>query len=522
MIDNDLSRRRVLRALGAGGAVGVAGCTGGSEQGTPTAGTPRDETATSDTEELEQSATIALKSDPTADTWAVYGGVMPYYSNCFEPLMWVTDEMGKQPWLAKSWERTGEKTFVFTLRDGITFHNGEPLTADEVVWSFETILNEWTWASGWLHITPEGVRKVDDMTVEFTTTDVYPTFPGGITHRLAAIQHPDRERGTQPIGTGPFKVEDVRKGQRVETSAFDDYWRGAPATQNLTFRAMADANTRSLALKGNKIDVAFGLPQNKVDSFQKSDKTDVITRLGTNAAWVEIHTKKAPTDDVKLRKALNYAVSQEAIVENALAGLGQPARGGISPVIYWSAHDVLPEYGPDKEKARELVDQSTYNGETLKMNAIPNEPVNSKLTAQVIQQAASDIGVDISISMMKDATFDAALNDGDGHLFLEGGFGAQAAAADYIIYDYYSEHDGSNWYDQGDEFDALILEGFQTSDKQVKKEAYVKAQKRMMEEAIIIPLYYKEYTVGIQQDIEGLVLFPIGSMSRWDELKHLK
>lgn len=445
---------------------------------------------------------------------------MGYYTNIIEPLIWVNENLKKVPWLAKSWERTGEKTFEFTLREGIKFHNGEPLTADEVVWSFKAILNEWTWASGWLHTTPEGVKKIDDMTLEFTTTDVYPTFPGGIAHNLAAIQHPDRKRGTQPIGTGPYKVDDIKQGQHVKTSAFEDYWRDPPTTPKLTFRIMTDENTRSLAFQGNKVDVALGLPRNKIDRFQNADDTDVITKLSPHSVWVEIHNNKAPTDDLKLRKALNHAVAQADIVEKVLNGVGQPGRGVISPPIYWSAHDVLPEYGPNVKKAKELVDQSVYNGETLQFIVETVQPVNSKLTAQVIQQAMSKIGVDVSIQMMKDAAFDDAMNKGDGHLFLDEG-GTNSAAADYIIYDWYSGHaDPPNVVNE--KVDSLITKGFQTSDNQKKKEAYVEAQKIMMEKAVVIPLYYQEYTVGAYNDIKGLDLIPIAEMSRWDKLKHLK
>jgi len=524
MTDNDFSRRRILRALGAGGAASIAGCTGGDQRATPTTGTGDAGQAgsTPGDEQLKDSATVAIKTDPTADTWAVYGGVMGYYTNILEPLVWVNENLEKVPWLAKSWERTGDKTFEFTIREGVKFHNGEPLTADEVVWSFETILNEWTWASGWLHITPEGVRKVDDMTVEFTTIDVYPTFPGGIAHNLAAIQHPDRERAGQPIATGPYKVEEIEKGQYVKTSVFDDYWR-EPAKTAIDFRVITDENTRSLALQGHDVDVAYGLPRDKVDSFRKSDKTDVITRLAAHSAFTEIHTKKAPTDDVKLRKALNYAVSQEALVESALNGIGQPARGVIPPVVYWSGHDALPKYGPNEEKARELVEQSDYDGETLQFIVEPVQPVNSKLQAQVIQGAASEVGIDIDIKMMEEAAFEEALTNDGGHLFLEEK-GSNSAAADYIIYDWYSEHDGANWYDMGEKADSLIRKGFQTSDPQVKKESYVKAQQIMAEKAVVLPLYYTEYVIGTRKDVEGLDkgLIPIVEMSRFTELEHLK
>lgn len=518
-----LSRRRVLQLAGVGGFASVAGCTGGDQQGdTPTSNTSGTST---ETPGLQESATISFKSyDITGDTWNVYGGVAPYYTNVLEPLIWVSEDMEKEPWLATDWKRTGEKTFVFTLRDGVTFHNGEPLTADAVVWSFERILNEWAWAPNWIHLSPDGVTKIDDSTVEITTTDVFATFPGAIAHNMVAIQHPDRDReAKEVIGTGPYKVENIEKGQNVEVSAFEDYWRGPPTTAELTYRVIEDSNTRSLALTGHDIEVAFGLPRSKVKSLRNSAKTEVATQLSASAVWIEIHTENAPTDDVRLRKALNYAVSQETIVDSVLDGIGQPARGPVPPTVYWSAHDSLPEYGPNMEKAQRLVEESSYDGETLTFNVNQDEPVDGNLMAQVIQQAASEIGVDIEISVMKPAAYQEASSNDDGHLFLFKA-GSNSAAADYIMHSYFkSEEAGSccsDWYELGEEVDSRIIEGGQTADPEKKTEAYVEAQKLVLEKAAVIPVYYEEYVVGTYTDVDGLDLRPIPEMSRWTELEH--
>lgn len=516
--------------LGAGGiGAGLGGCSAGRQDGTATQTDGGGDTATgtdNGEKQLEASATIALENDPTADTWAVYGGVMPYYTNILEPLVWVSPEMEKEPWLAKSWERTGEKTFEFTIRDGVTFHNGESLTAEEVVWSFETILDEWEWAAGWLHTNPNGVKAIDDTTVEFTLDAVFPTFPGTVAHNMVAIQHPDRDReNLEPIGTGPYEAKQVKKGQRVKTSAFEDYWGGAAKTKELTFRVLTDANTRSLALSGNRIDLAFEPPRNKVKSLRNSEETRVLTQLSPSAGWVEIQTEKAPTSDVKLRKGLNYAVDQQAIVDSVLSGIGQPARGVIAPSIYWSAHDKLPEYGPNQQKAQSLVEKSAYDGETLQFLVNQAEPVNGKLMAEVIMQDASDIGVDVEIQVLEDAAYTEEHRAGNGHLFLTRG-GTNSAAADYLLYDFFLSEDRggccSAWYQLGEEFDSLVIEGNTTADTNKKEEVYGTAQRIMMEKGAVIPLYYEEYVVGAYRDIEGLDLRPIPEMSRWPGLEHLK
>lgn len=513
------SRRRLLHLLGAGGVAGIAGCatdTGQEGVGTDT---------TTDTQTtgngLQKSASIALKENVTADYWAPVTPVTPYWTNIWEPLIWASKDMQKVPWLAKSWERTGDKTWVFEIRDGVTFHNGKPLDADAVIFSFDELLTVGGgWPQSWLHIKPEGLTKIDDMTVEFTTTDVYPSFPGSIAHNFVAIVHPDTNENDEFVGTGPYQLEGVKQGQHVKVSAFDEYWNDPPKTQKLTFRVIADSNTRANALQAHDIDVAFDLPNNKVDSFRHSEKTDVVKQLAPHAHYFEINTAKTPTDDVKLRKALNFAVSQESIVKNVKDDIGVPARGPIAKIIPWAAHDSLPEYGPDVAKAKSLVGESNYDGDPLQLLVSTEEPTQAKLLAEAVQHSIQEVGVNVEIQVREQAAFQEALKEGNGHLFLVT-HGTNSVAADYILYDfYYSKGCCSNWYEIGAEFDSLVLKGNRSGDLDVKKEAYGKAQRIMMEKAVIIPLYYKEYVVGTSKDIEELDVRPIKAMVRWPPLQH--
>lgn len=521
------SRRRLLHILGAGYTAGLAGCfAGGNDGGDGSDDGADDGSGGEGTGEkrLEDHATIALHSTITSENYeSVYAGVSPYYTDIFEPLIWASKDMKKEPWLATSWEAIDETTWVFTLREDVTFHNGKPMTADAVKFSFDERLTAGGgWAQSWLHVTPEGVTKIDDTTIEFTTTGPYPTFPGTIAHPYVAIQHPDKKENNSPIGTGAYKVEEIEKGQYIKVSSFEDYWKGPPTTENLTYREITDPTTRVLTLKNNEVDVAFELPRGKVKSLQNADETNATTHLDAAAVYFNINTAKSPTDDIKLRQALNYAVPQKLIVETVLEGVGEPARGLIAPNIPWSAHNSLPTYGPDKEQAKTLVDESTYNNEPLLFLVNAEEPTDGDLLTEAVQQELTSAGVNVEIRRMEPAAFDEARQNGNGHLFLVKS-DSNSVAADYLLYDwFYSKGCCNLWYDLGDEFDSLIVKGNQAKSLDVKKEAYGEAQKIIMERALILPMFYKKYAIGMYKDTEGLDIYPVEEMVGWTSLKHFK
>lgn len=521
------SRRQLLQVLGAGGLAGLAGCSqtpgGGTETGTGDGGGDGAGTATETEQPLQQSATIALPTPPVTPQWELYGNVRPYYTRVVEPLVWVTDGMELEPWLATDWEATGETTWEFTIRQDVTFHNGDPLTADEVVFSFK---QQKAGTLGFVNLEKKGIRATGDLTVEFENTSPLPVFPGAIAHNAFAVQHPDAA-GTkhEVIGTGPYQVDAIEPDQFLRTVAFEEYWNGSPTTPELTYRSIVDANTRVLSLQNHEIDVAFDPPSGKIRALRQSDDIDVVTQTTPRVGYFGMNIHKPPIDDADLRRALNYAVDQELIVENVLDGIGEPAKGPIAKMIEWSAHDSLPDYGPDKEKARELVERSDYDGEQLKLG-VSVKRTGNKLLAETFKQMASEIGVNINVQLMEEAAYDELIRSGDFHLRLMEN-GTRSGSADYILFDIYHTDGfynaaGKPVFNYGGRVDELIAKGRRAMDDSERVNAYEKAIHLIMDNAVIVPIYYKEYVVATRSDVEEIDFSPISFMVRWDGLRHLK
>ncbi|WP_049907297.1 ABC transporter substrate-binding protein [Halovivax asiaticus] len=510
MAGNKLNRRTVLKSAAAVGALSIAGCaenTSGNSSG----------------------VRIALNTDPTAEVWNTHGGITPYWTNVMEPLVWVNQEMDTEPWLATDWEQTSETTWEFAIREGVSFHNGDKLTADHVVYSFETLLSELAYAPGWLRLEgPESIVALDEYTVEFTTTEPFSVFPGNIAHNMVCIQHPDRNPDeNRVIGTGPYQVDEVVVQQEVVTSSFDDYWNDAGQVDELVFEVIEDPNTRSLSLENDEIDIGMSPPRSQIDSLESNDGVEVARQETAGSCYGGFNLYDAPTDDPVLRRALNHAVDQQLIVDTILENVGSPARVPISPTIYWSAHDQVDPYEYDEDTASSLVEESAYGGEMITI-VVPNDLVNGRDIAQVLLDDFTSVGVEAEIQMAERAQYSDLVRNGNGHLFLDTS-GSNSGAADYVIYDsfhsdgdvnqrrYRNEETGVQ--NLGGEVDTLIEDGLQATESAVKEEKYVQAQERMKAQAVTLPVYYDEFVAAYQSGLEGVSFSPIPEFTSWTSLE---
>lgn len=521
------SRRRFMSLAGAAGAAaGLAGCLGGFG---------RDGDG-----DLQDSVTISLGYQPNVadDFWVDLYGIIPYFTAVVEPLVWVDDEMELEPWLATDWESTGDRTWEFTLREDVTFHNDEPFTAETVEFSIEEIFDKFDNARPFLQIDgPEGVEVVDDHRVEITTVDPFPNFPGNIAHNMAAMQHPEAdERERKPIGTGPFQLEERRNGQSATLSVYDDYWRDVGFDlSEVTYRVIEDPSSRVLSLESHEIDLAYNLRPEQVNSLEDNQETEVHLQQRPQIVYVGSNVHRSPTDDARLRQALNYATDQAELVETIIEGVGIPATGPVPEIIYWSAHDDLPTYGSegetfgrDVDRAQDLVAESDYGGEELEMLVNPRLATGTDI-AEVLQEWWSEIDVDADIIQLEYAAHGDRWSAGEAHLRV-GDNGVFNGAADILMYGLFHsegqqnremyEAEGTGVMNLGGELDELIEAARRSHDRDETIENYTAAQQMIMEEAVVVPLYYEEYIAGTFQDVSGLHTPPIMQMVKWEDLEH--
>lgn len=505
--DDVLSRRTVLSGATAAGLTAVAGCTGVLPD--------------SDSDDTSR-VRISLGDDLTDGEWGAYGGVVPYYTPFQETLTAAPPDLGPvEEQLATDWETIDDHTWRFSLREGVQFHDGTELTAEIAADALSALIE--ARPIGFTRFEPDSFSAAGEYELEIETTQPEPATPGNLAHPLLSLQHPDAD---DPVGTGPYTAEEVSADEPVEAEIFEEYW-GTTGSVPLVFEGVEDPQTRSLRLESDETDVAIDLPRGSYSRFADDSDIDVRTETEPRTGMVMVNRYREATSDQKLRRALLYAVDQHELVEEILDGIGEPAHSPFSEVIPWSEHENLPAH-TDSERARELVEESEYDGQELRFIVTGGE-TEQRLIAEEMQRSFDDIGVDVAIEQVEAAAFFSEYTGGEADLaFVE--LGAINGAADYLVYVMYHseggdngdqyESEGTGVVNPGSEVDALIETGDTAFDRETKHDAYREVQHEVMEDGVTIPIYYKEYVLGTRADVDGPDLHTVPHMTDWRTLSN--
>ncbi len=284
-----------------------------------------------------------------------------------------------EPALATGWEISEDgKTYTFTLREGVSFHDGTPLNAEAVKFNFDRMLKEdhpyhdtGPFPLSFFFSAVEDVAVVDDLTVEFTLSAPYAPFlsnlayPTGLIVSPAAVMEHGADFGRNPSGTGAYKFEAWEANSRVVVTANADYWDGAPPKEALIFRPISDANTRIAEMLSGGLDIMVEVPPDALQQFRSDDTFTVYEQAGPHVWFLILNAKEGPFAKKEIRQAANYAINKQALVENILQGTAEVAAGPTPPAFAWAYNEELEPYPYDPEKAKALLEEAGYDGAEL-------------------------------------------------------------------------------------------------------------------------------------------------------------
>ena len=317
-----------------------------------------------------------------------------------------------EPALAESWERSADRlTWTFHLRQGVQFHDGTPLNAEAVIFSFTrpfTLFRD---------IQEEFIDQIialDPFTVQIQLKTPYAPFISTLAGTSFSIVSPTAvansgaDFGNNPVGTGPFKFIQWDRNDKIVLAANTEHWAGRPALDRLIFRSIPDNAVRLVELqKGNLHAMEFPNPD-EIPLIQGDPSLDLLMQPSLNIGYLAMNMEKPPFDNLKVRLAINHAINKTDIVEHLYQGLGIPAKNPIPPSL-WSYDDSIEDYPYDPELAKQLLAEAGYPDgfqTTLWALPVPRPYIPDGMAlATVLQSELQNIGIDAKIVTYDWATY---------------------------------------------------------------------------------------------------------------------
>jgi peptide/nickel transport system substrate-binding protein len=319
--------------------------------------------------------------------------------NVYETLLDRDQDLAIIPGLATAYEQVDDTTWKFTLRQGVSFHNGEPFNADAAVFSILRMIDPNTksdQASNFATIT--GAEKVDDNTIHIITSGPDPLLPARISQlKIVEPKHAaDAEAfAITPIGTGPYKFVKWDRGVEVVIEANADYWGGKPAIDIVHLRPIQEESTRLAALQAGEVDLVFGLLPEQIDQAPVAVHTP-----GLEFPMILLSNRPdSPIADVRLREAINYAIDKEALAEALYGGFAVPADGQILTPGHFGYNPAVTAFEYDPDKAKALMAEAGYNGEEILLESEVGRWLKDKELVEAVVGQLAEVGFNVKINI---------------------------------------------------------------------------------------------------------------------------
>lgn len=428
--------------------------------------------------------------------------------NIYNALTRVDKDYRVQPDLAESWEASEDGLeYTVHLREGVKFHNGEVMTADDVKYTLETYLASPSMQSTYFMFA--GAKVVDENTVKIQMAFPYGSVPSMmaglyILNRKACEEAGD-EYSRNPVGTGPFEFVSWEEGQKITLKAFDDYYEGKASIENLVFKIITDSNTAYIALETGELDFASSVAS--LDYMEAENNPDLKTQDGPSPIYYYLGLNTLRIPDLRVRRAMNYAVNLDEINLVVNEGTGTVSRVPLLEGAEGYTTDIMT-YEQDIEKAKELMAEAGYPDGGLEMVMTFIESDGNKKRGQTLQAQLAEIGIELELQPFEMGAWFQSLGEGAFDITV-GGMSMDPTNTDLA---YYMMFHSQGYFNismyQDEEMDALLDEGRRELDRGKRDEIYKKVTKIVAEEALIIPSYFKTINVVYNKDLKGVELDP--------------
>lgn len=424
--------------------------------------------------------------------------------NVYDTLVEPDANLEMRPALAESWDvSTDQRTWTFHLRHGVKFHDGSPLTADDVVYTYRRIIDEELSNVDKLSAVTE-VRAADPSTVVIQLKQPTPnllTNLGGF-KGMAIVQRENVESGqiaTHPIGTGPFAFENQKSGDSISLKANPDYWGGAPGVSGVIFRFIPEKSTALSALQAGEVDWTDAIPTQRVTQLKDDDSLNLAVTPSNDYWYLALNEAREPWNDVRVRQAIAYGIDRDAIVAATSYGTATANQLAIPDGSFW--YTDYDRFRYDVEEAKRLLAEADASPKNLDM-LVTNEYPETVTAAQIIADNLAPLGITVDIRTVDFATWLDEQNSGHFDMLMMGWLG-NIDPDDY----YYAQHHTNGTSNaqkySNPEVDRLLDAGRTETNQDARADIYRKASTTIADECSYIYLYNPSVIQAWSKDVAG-------------------
>jgi peptide/nickel transport system substrate-binding protein len=442
----------------------------------------------------------------------------------FDSLVQRNDHFGLDPWLAERWERPDPLTYVFHLRTGVNFQNGQPLTSRDVKWTLDSILNGSivTIKSG-SYRTISSVDAPDAATVVIHLKKADPALIWNLCDGAFGVvpYGSGKDFWRHPIGSGAFRFVSQETDKEVVLERSPNYWGLAPSIGGVRFAVVPDATTRALELEKGSADVLVNaLPPDMVFALRNRPNLAVEEGPGTILNYVVFNVRDPLLKDARVRRAIALAINRPLIIQSLQRGLAREADSILPPEqpVYWSSKIDATRITFDLAAAGSLLDAAGYkrgaNGIRFHLGMKTSTDETTRLLSVIMQQQLSQIGIALDLRSYEFATFYSDLTKGAFQLAPSRWIGGNEQP-DIFHYAYsassFPPHGGNRGFYSNPELDRLLDDAAASTDEAHQRADYVQVQQILARDLPAMNLWYLDTVVVHSRRIENVHTSPSGN-----------
>ena len=436
------------------------------------------------------------------------------FNNIFETLVYEDENQNIVGKLAESYEQVDDTTYAFHLRQGVMFTNGEELKASDVVFTYTRDAESPKTASYFRDV--ESVTATGDYDVEIKLTQPSApfltglTFPSNAIVNEKAITEAGDNAGTQPVGTGPYKLQSWNKGVKLTLERNEEYWGEKPVFRTVEVVAVPESTNRTIELESGNVDIALEIPETDHNRVRETEGLQLLEQAARATTLLGMNCSKAPLDDVRVRQAISHALDIPTIVKAIKGDAVQVAYSEISSQMkYYKEETDSHDY--DVEKAKELLKEAGYE-DGFEISVLCDEKKENLDIATIVQQLLQQVGIKVKINTMEFATMCAEAYAGNSELFIVG-WGSGTMDPDTVLFNCFHSSNavegGNNWARfVNEKCDELLEKSRVVFDDAERGEVYAEIQDLLAEECPWINIWERKYFVGIGGNVDSMVMDP--------------